>query len=141
MCASTANARVRARRNNMTSITRQPVKGCPGLYLRETASGQVFEGRLKHRGSSLRRKLEATSLRAAKAERAAWPTDLGRDVPEAQSRRSGLTFAEVYGLYVERLSAEGRTANTLTNAAYRFRHLKPLHRRPIASITRDEVVT
>src|SRR5262252_5558947 len=124
----------------MSSITRIPVEGCPGLFRRETATGTVFEGRLKHRGSSLRRTFKAKSLRAAKRELAEWRTDLGRDVPEAQSRRSGTTFADVYELYVERLRVEGRSENTLQNARQRNAHFTSLQRRNVSSISRDEVV-
>lgn len=125
----------------MSSITRIPIEGCPGLFLRETATGQVYEGRIKHRGASLRRTLKARTLQQAKRELAAWRVDLGRDVPEAQPRQSGTSFADAYALYVERLQAEGRSANTIYNAAQRYAHLESLHRRNLASISRDEVVT
>lgn len=122
-------------------VVRKPVEGYPGLFVRETARGKVYEARVKHKGASLRRTLKAMSLRAAKRELAERRTDLARDVPEAQSRSAGVTFADAYELYVERLRIEGRAENTVTNAGYRFRHLKPLHRRNLASISRDEIVT
>src|SRR5262249_36145306 len=64
-----------------------------------------------------------------------------RDLPQAQSRKAGLTFRESYDLYVERLKAENRAANTIANADFRHRHLASLDRRNVASISRDEVVT
>jgi integrase len=96
----------------------------------------------QHRGQSLRRTFRARSLREAKRELAAWRVDLGRNVPKAQSRRAGTSFAAAYQLYIERLRIDGRSENTIENAGYRFRHhLEMLHDRNVGSISRDEILT
>ena len=68
----------------------------------------------------------------------AFKTALRNSHPSAVSKRHGVTLAEAYDVYVERLQQDGRAQTTLANAAQRWQHLGDLHDRPLASISRGD---
>jgi integrase len=120
----------------MSSITRERVGD--NLFRRKTASGVVFEVRFKSNGQSIRRTLEATSLRAAKKEAADVQAAFRQGAPEVMSRRTGDSLLDLYEAYIADIKATV-SPNTLTNYGYWFRHLEPLHNVSAQAITRDDV--
>ena len=131
------------RSNTLIDHRRTPVhfrgKKVSGLFQRQRSTGLVFEARVRVNGE-LRRETFDQATTTAEAVQAldAFKTALRNGHPSAQSRRNGLTLADAYAVYVERLQQDGRAATTLTNAAQRWRHMGDLHDRPLASISRGD---
>jgi len=71
-------------------MARERTRVANGLFTRRTASGDVYEARIKVNGSSLRRKLEATTLDEALVERTRLLSALGASENE---RPRGLAAA------------------------------------------------
>ena len=123
----------------MSSAIRREATGTAGIFLRRSASGDVYEARTKYKGRSLRRRLEAKSERAARKERDAWLVDLRRDEPGAQARRGSITFGQGLEAYLERLRTNGSSPRSVENISYRARHLRSFRQRPLNGIEFEEV--
>jgi integrase len=108
-----------------------------GLTQRKNADGSVvFDARPRVHGVLARKTLSATTVAAAVAELEAFKSELRARKPEA---RNGVTFAQAFDLYVERLKQENRSPASVVNAQFRFKHLTSIHDRPLASLTRGDV--
>jgi integrase len=114
-------------------------KKVAGLFQRQRSTGLVYEARVRVNGELHRETFDqATTTAEAVQALDAFKTALRNGHPSAQSRRNGLTLADAFAVYIERLERDG-AATTLSNVSYRWRHLSDLHSRPLASVSRGDV--
>ncbi len=122
------------------SVVQHRGRKVPGLFVRHAVAGDTFEARVKLDGRSHRKTLGSFET-VGEAVRALeeFKVDLRGGVPEAQSRKVGVTVAGAVDLYRECLLHNGCSPRTIEAVDQRRRHFGRLNERTIASISRSDV--